>query len=341
MNAPSAAGHALQDSAARFAFRLLNESQRGFPLTQAPYATLAAQLGSTQARVIDLLAVLRERGVLSRVGAVFAPGAIGASTLAAIDVPAGQLRHAACVVSARPEVNHNYEREGRPNLWFVLTAESEVAVASAAREIEAGVGCGPVLLLPLIEEYRIDLGFALDEDPGTCSCARMSAVPRPVLSHADRRLIAALQPGLALHPHPYRLLAREAGMTQRAVLQRLREWIQCGVVRRLGLVLRHRELGYRDNAMVVWDVPDALVSDIGHALSQQPGVTLCYRRRRAPGHWPFNLYCMIHGRERHEVLARLEAMTRACGLDRYPSRVLFSRTRFKQRGAHYVPGSAP
>jgi DNA-binding Lrp family transcriptional regulator len=159
-----------------------------------------------------------------------------------------------------------------------------------------------------------------------------------MLTQEDRQLVAALQRGLALQPQPYAQLAREAGMTEAAVVQRLQAWIDGGVVRRLGLILRHRELGFRANAMVVWDVPDDLVGGIGRALAEQPGVTLCYRRCRAPACWPFNLYCMIHGRERQEVLERLESITHACGLEHYPSRVLFSRTRFKQRGAYYMRG---
>jgi DNA-binding Lrp family transcriptional regulator len=168
----------------------------------------------------------------------------------------------------------------------------------------------------------------------------MRTPSRPALSQADRRLIAALQGGLALDAHPYRELARASDMPEAAVLRRLQDWIEDGVVRRFGLILRHRELGYQANAMVVWDVPDAAAGGIGRALAQQTGVTLCYRRRRAQPHWPFNLYCMIHGRERQEVLGRLQALCEACGLERYPSRVLFSRTRFKQRGAHYVQGNA-
>jgi DNA-binding Lrp family transcriptional regulator len=318
-------------------FRLLNEFQREFPLAPAPYAVVAGRLGTTPARVIEALAQFRDQGVLGRVGAVFAPNVVGASTLAAMDVPADRLAQVAAIVSARAEVNHNYEREGQPNLWFVLTAESDAALARAARDIQAAAGCA-ILLFPLVEEYRIDLGFALDRVPGSEPRAPMPAVSRPVLSQADRRLIAALQRGLALDPHPYLKLAHDTGMTQHEVLQRLRDWIDSGVVRRFGLVLRHRELGYRANAMVVWEVPDALVRGIGLALAQQPGVTLCYRRRALP-QWPFNLYCMIHGRERPEVLHRLEALRVACGLDRYVSRVLFSLTRFKQRGAHYVLGS--
>ena len=144
-----------------FRFRLLNEFQRGFPLVPQPYAVLADQLGTSEARVLEALAAFRDEGALSRVGAVFTPNVMGVSTLAALDVPAAALERVAAVVSARPEINHNYEREGEPNLWFVMTAPGAAELARAAREIEADAGCGPVLLFPLMQEYRIDLGFDL------------------------------------------------------------------------------------------------------------------------------------------------------------------------------------
>ena len=320
-----------------FRFRLLNEFQRAFPLVPQPYAVLADQLGTSEARVLEALAAFRDEGALSRVGAVFTPNVMGVSTLAALDVPAAALERVAAVVSARPEVNHNYEREGEPNLWFVMTAPGAAELARAAREIEADAGCGPVLLFPLMQEYRIDLGFDLAGRAGGPRPAAMaSPLARLLLSSAERQLVAALQSGLALDTHPYRSLAQAAGLGEGEVLQRLQEWIDLGIIRRFGLILRHRELGYHANAMVVWDVPDALVDAIGVDLARRPDVTLCYRCRRAPPVWPYNLYCMIHGREREAVLARLCALDWDCGLARFPRRVLFSRRRFKQRGARYA-----
>ena len=110
--------------------------------------------------------------------------------------------------------------------------------------------------------------------------------------------------------------------------------------RRLGLVLRHRELGYRANAMTVWDVPDERVPDAAAALTRLPFVTLCYRRPRRPPVWPYNLFCMIHGQDRALVLAEVEEATAVAGLSGLPRAVLFSRRCFKQRGARYAPKDA-
>ena len=140
--------------------RLLNEFQHGMPLTPNPYADIARQLGVYETTVLETLRRLQTEGVVSRVGAVFRPNRIGASTLAAIAVPAAELEEVAAMVSEFTEVNHNYEREHRFNLWFVVVADDEDRLESVLAEIEARCGY-PVLDLPLLNEYFIDLGFDL------------------------------------------------------------------------------------------------------------------------------------------------------------------------------------
>ncbi len=155
------------------------------------------------------------------------------------------------------------------------------------------------------------------------------------LDERDRALVRAVQGGLPLVPRPYAAVAAAAGMSEAEVIARLRRLAAEGVIRRLGVVVRHRELGYTANAMVVWDVPDDRVAGLGRCLARYPFVTLCYRRPRRPPAWPYNLFCMIHGRSREGVLAQVEQLVRECGLDALPRAVLFSRRRFKQRGAWY------
>jgi DNA-binding Lrp family transcriptional regulator len=125
-------------------------------------------------------------------------------------------------------------------------------------------------------------------------------------------------------------------MGEAEVIARLRRLIEGGVIRRFGVIVRHHELGYRANAMVVWDVPDARVGDAGRTLAGLPFVTLCYRRPRRLPLWPYNMFCMIHGRDRSTVETLVEQTTATAGLEGLPRAVLFSRRRFKQRGARYA-----
>jgi len=140
--------------------RLLNDYQRDFPLEPRPYARIADELGLCEDEVLARLADLQARGTLSRIGAVVRPNTVGASTLAAMAVPAERLEVVAALVSAQPEVNHNYEREHAFNLWFVVAAADQTAVQATLESIAAETGL-PVLDLPLQTAYHIDLGFDL------------------------------------------------------------------------------------------------------------------------------------------------------------------------------------
>lgn len=139
---------------------LLDRFQSGFPLEPRPFATIAAALGCDEQTVLDRLAVLRESGAISRVGAVVTPNTVGRGTLAAMAVPVERLEEVAAIVSAQPQVNHNYEREHSLNLWFVVNAPDRPAVEAVLRDLEARTGL-PVVDLPLQQAYHIDLGFPL------------------------------------------------------------------------------------------------------------------------------------------------------------------------------------
>jgi DNA-binding Lrp family transcriptional regulator len=121
---------------------------------------MARRLGATEEAVLAALGRLHETGVLGRVGAVFEPHSIGASTLGALEVAPERLEEVAETVSSHDEVNHNYEREHRLNLWFVVTAPNAARIAEVLAEIEAETGLA-VLDFPLERSYHIDLGFAL------------------------------------------------------------------------------------------------------------------------------------------------------------------------------------
>jgi len=155
----------------------------------------------------------------------------------------------------------------------------------------------------------------------------------------DPRLLGALRGGLPLTSRPFLEIARRIGSTEDEVIATLERWQADGWIRRFGVVVDHRSVGVRHNAMVVWDVPDADVPALGAHMARFPFVTLCYQRRRSAPAWTFNLYCMIHGTSRETVLAQIEHLTTELALHVYPREILFSRRRFRQRGAYY--GVAP
>ncbi|MFG0805148.1 siroheme decarboxylase subunit beta [Pseudomonas fluvialis] len=160
----------------------------------------------------------------------------------------------------------------------------------------------------------------------------------PSLDTAQQlHLRSLLEVGLPLHSQPFAVLGERIGATQQQVLEQVQDWQAQGLFRRFGLVLKHRALGFRANAMLVLDIPDALVERVGEQLGQTAGINLCYQRPRRLPHWPYNLFCMVHGRERAQVEARIAAILAAHGLQDYPHRLLFSSKAYKQCGGRYAP----
>ena len=316
-------------------FKLLNDFQRNFPLVPRPFAELASRLDSDEATVTEVLQSMHQRGLVSRIGAVFRPNVVGVSALAALAVPAGRMDEVAAQVSALTEVNHNYQREHHFNLWFVATASSVAHLQAVFEGIERDCGCGPVLVLPLLEQFHIDLGFGLAP---AASHHFQSDVELPLevaaieLSASEQALMGALQSGLPLIAQPF----AELGWSEADAIALLTRWTATGVIKRFGVVVRHHELGYTANAMVVWNVPDTVVSQVGTLLANSGRVSLCYRRPRSLPHWPYNLFCMVHGKDRQEVAQRIATLVESCGLATYPHEILFSCKRFKQCGARYV-----
>ena len=314
---------------------LLDRWQRDFPLESRPFAVLASALAVEEATVLERLATFRRRGLISRVGAVVRPNTAGASTLAAMAVPPPRLDAVAARVNAEPAVNHNYEREHDLNLWFVVAAAHPAAVAGTLAGISRDSGL-EVLDLPLERAYHIDLGFGLE---GRDRCTRRyvagGAAPATEADAADRHLLSAIEDGLPLVPRPFAKVAQSLGWTETEVLDRLRRLCAGGVVSRFGLVVRHRSLGYRANAMAVWDVPDDGVDRVAADFAGQSFVTLCYRRPRRRPRWPYNLFCMIHGRDRLTVEGQIGRLNDTAGTQALPQAVLFSRRCFKQRGARF------
>lgn len=152
-------------------------------------------------------------------------------------------------------------------------------------------------------------------------------------------LKSAVETGLPLTPRPYLTLANALGTSEQAIITTLQSWLNTGLIKRLGIVVQHRKLGYTANAMVVWDIPDSVVDQVASQIAAENCVTLCYRRPRRLPEWPYNLFSMIHGKDRQRVLKQLEKIVHDHGLEDTPKSVLFSTRQFKQRGGQYT--SAP
>lgn len=310
--------------------RLLDEFQRDFPLVPQPFAVLANTLGLPEHDVISRLETMQAEGRIARVGATVRPNTAGASTLAAMAVPEDRLTEVAARVGRDDGVNHSYLREHNWNLWFVATAPDIAGLEASLDGIRRDTGLD-VLDLRLLRPFNIDLGFRLSGARKTTP--RRGAPDLSVLGETDRPLLNAMSQGMPLVARPYAALAEQLGSSEATVIDRIGALFTAGILTRVGVIVRHRSVGWSSNAMVVWKVPKDQILAAGEALAQHPGVTLCYERLTVPGVWDYNLYSMIHARSRAEASEILQAASILPEMAGIEHRPLFSVRCFKQTGA--------
>jgi DNA-binding Lrp family transcriptional regulator len=147
-----------------------------------------------------------------------------------------------------------------------------------------------------------------------------------------KRLIKKLQGDIPLEPAPYAAIARELGWKEERVLSQLRVWKKSGMVRRIGAILAHRTVGYRANAMSIWEVPRNKVSTVGRIIAQFSEVSHCYERICPPG-WRHNVFAMIHARTRAQCRAIAGAIAAETGIETYE--LLFTVKEFKKESPRY------
>ena len=148
----------------------------------------------------------------------------------------------------------------------------------------------------------------------------------------DRRIILATQSGLPVVKQPYQHVAAELEISSELLMQRLECMKNDGRIRRIGIVPNHYRLGYTANGMSVWDVDSKDIDEIGQQLGELEMVTHCYQRPRFPPAWPYNLFAMVHGHDREEVLNKVRYIAELLGAKARQHDVLFSTRILKKTG---------
>jgi DNA-binding Lrp family transcriptional regulator len=297
---------------------VINAFQGGFPVVERPFEPAAAALRQrgvdvSAGRLLETVTSMDESGVLSRFGPLVNAEAIGGTaTLVAMHAPPDRFDEIADTVNDHREVAHNYEREHpHLNMWFVLSVADADRVEGVLESIEQETG-QETYNLPKQREFRVEAKFLVDgparEDPVDLSDLGPSPDPidRDTITPAERDLIVAVQDGLPLTLTPYADVATALDRDVHWVVDTLRRFEAEGKIRRIGVVPNHYSLGYTENGMTVWDVPDNRIEEVGTAVASLEFVTHCYERPRHEGVWPYNFFAMTHGRSPEESQQRVE-----------------------------------
>ena len=318
----------------------INHFQGNFPLEGRPFQKIADQLGSTEGSIIDIVNKLKQDRLISRFGPLYDAARIGGGlTLAAMTVPEDRYQMVTETVNCYREVAHNYRREHKLNMWFVLATELPEDLQEVISSIEKTTGL-TVFNFPKQQEFYIGLWLHLSSDGKHSTVPVPDQVQNPVmdlgydynLDDTDRKLISVTQAGFPVEPSPYRNIADSLDLTQDDVLQRLGNMLYSGVIRRIGAVPNHYRLGLTANGMTVWDIPDNKIEQLGKLIGQLDFVSHCYQRPRNLPVWPYNLFAMVHGHNEDEVKDKVKKIEALLAKNCSSYETLFSSAILKKTG---------
>ena len=297
---------------------VVNAYQGGFPVVERPFEPAAAALRDhgvdvTAEELLDRVRTLDDEGVLTRFGALINAAEIGgAATLVAMHAPDDRFEEVAETVNDHREVAHNYRREHpHLNMWFVVSVADADAIERVLAEIETETG-QETYNLPKQREFRVEAKFLLDGPISDGDLDRSGLGPDVdpaedgALTTDERDLVIEIQDGLPVTETPYADVADALQTDVEWVLRTIKRFNAAGKIRRVGVVPNHYSLGYTENGMTVWNVPDENLDAVGPEVAGLEFVTHCYERPRHEGVWPYNFFAMTHGRSEEESERRIQ-----------------------------------
>jgi DNA-binding Lrp family transcriptional regulator len=314
---------------------LLNILQRSFPLVSEPYTAVASALHARESDVINRIAGLKEEGVIRQISAIFSPPAVGYQTcLVAMAIDREQVEQAAQVINRERGVSHNYLRENEFNMWFTIAVPPGTDLQSEVGRLGVAAAARKTLILPAVKLYKIAVVLDMEGDNAEEEGRRISEMDEeartfmPSLPESgDIHIIRCIQEDLPLIKKPFFAWAESLSLEEDYLINWVKSRLEKGVIRRFAALLRHRKAGFLANAMVAWECPLEIIDRQGQFLAAQPEVTHCYYRVPTSG-WPYNLYAMVHDRDRASCDRVIERLITTSGLNRF--KVLYSVREIKK-----------
>ena len=306
----------------------LTRIQKGFPITERPFADLAKTLGSGEEEVLDLYRRLKKERVIRQTSAIFDTKSLGyRSSLVAFKTE--NIEATAEMINAHPGVSHNYERNNPYNLWFTIAVapDSKLGLEKTVEILAKETGTQEYLILPTKKMFKISVQLDVKGDRAKKETRKRAKREPMTMEPIHYELIRGLQKDIEPVKEPFAPLVESLGIGYERLAQEAERMQKAGLMRRFAAILYHRKAGFTANAMVVWKVPEERAEAIGETVAAYSAVSHCYLRPVYPD-WPYPLFSMVHGRSREEVESIVEEMAEEIGVSDYD--YLYSTREFKK-----------
>ncbi len=316
---------------------ILNEIQWTFPLVTRPFDAIAKKFDTTPEIVKERLNNLKKVGILRQLSAIFDTRKLGyTSSLVAMEIEHDKLEHVASQINRHPGVSHNYEREHQFNLWFTLAVPPGSDLKAEIDKFNVLKGIKKVRMLPTLQLFKIGVKLDMvDEKKHEIAPTEEKKEIKNVKfepTEQDKDFIRELQKNMEIIDEPFVKAANNLGLTENELFEKMKHYEDNGVMRRFAAILRHRQVGFTANGMIVWKVPEDRISEVGEKLGSFPQVSHCYERPTYSD-WPYNVFSMIHCKTQDEANDMAKTIQDLINVDDY--RILFSTREFKKTRVEY------
>ena len=316
---------------------ILNEIQWTFPLVSQPYDAIAKKFGISTDEIKKRLINLKKSGIIRQMSAIFDTRRLGyKSSLVAMEIEPEKLEQVAKQINGHPGVTHNYERNHQFNLWFTLAVPPGTNLKSEVDKVSKISGIKKVRMLPTIQLFKIGVKLDMVEEKKhkvapTEQKKKVSDI-KFIPTEEDKEYIRQLQKDLEIIDTPFLKAAQALGITEDQLFQKAKYYEEIGVMRRFAAILRHRDVGFVSNGMIVWKVPENRITEVGEKLGAFPQVSHCYQRPVYQD-WPYNVFSMIHCKSEQEAEEMAKTIQQQIDVPEY--KILFSAREFKKTRVEY------
>lgn len=312
--------------------------QKGIPPAAEPYKYIAEKAALDEDKVLETVKELKDRKVIRNIAGIFDGKSLGYKlSLVSFKVKEANIEQAAAVINSHPGVSHNYLRKHDFNIWFTLAEESPESFQKSLQTLFKMSGADDFLVLENEKLFKIgvilDLGNSDTKSKADIKVSdRKSDEPHSDFNDSMKQSVFLLQQDLPVGKNPFaRLIEKNrADISVNELIGNFAKLIESGIMRRYAAVLRHREAGYKSNAMTAWKTGENFNPEI---FRQNRAITHLYLRTIYPGKWEYPLFAMIHARSDEELKSIVNNLSDESGIDDYL--VLDSLREFKKTRVQY------
>lgn len=285
--------------------RVLNYIQNEFPLDVEPFKILSQKLNLDETIILNRIKALKKnKKVIKNICGIFDGSMLGyQSALIAMSTSKTIMPLLVREINKFSGVSHNYERDHDYNIWFTLALQKNKDFNNEIISLAKKYDVERFLILPSVKTFKLMVSFKLIDNTDE-PFSEMSIKPEKKneykIENSDREIIRLLQEDIPLTHRPFDSIAEKSAFNSNQIIERAQKYLSEGILRKFSATLKHQNIGYKFNAMIVWKIDSHHLDNVGQAFSANEFVSHCYERITYP-EWPYNLYTMVHARSQEEL----------------------------------------